>query len=87
MCSGSGDTYLRAFEVCLPVADVQVPLSAVAVTNNGQRCEHQDLEWAVPVTLNLIYTKEHALPNSWVFTFEGLPPFLAGPVFLKIIAY
>ena len=44
MCSGSGDTYLRAFEVCLPVADVQVPLFAVAVTNNGQRCEHQDLE-------------------------------------------
>ena len=77
------DTYLRAFEVRFPVADVKVPLLAVAVTNDGQRCVHQDLEWAVPVTLNLIYTKKHALPISWVFTFEGLPPFLAGPVFLK----
>ena len=38
------DTYLRAFEVSFPVADVKVPLFAVAITNDGQRCEHQDLE-------------------------------------------
>ena len=37
------DTYLGGFEVCLPVADVQVPLLAVGVTDDGQRCEHQNL--------------------------------------------
>ena len=38
------DTYLRALKVSFPVADVKVPLFAVAVTNDGQRCVHQDLE-------------------------------------------
>ena len=29
------DTYLRAFEVSFPVADVKVPLFAVAITDDG----------------------------------------------------
>ena len=34
------DIYLRALKVSFPVADVKVPLLAVAVTNDGQRCIH-----------------------------------------------